>query len=109
MADSGTKVRITDYADAGPKTRIVIDYCARHQIVPREKDGDELPSWRGVSSSEVSDRIAAEFNVDISKGQPGFAWERLGAEVDVARAVAFLRDRREDFLDAGFEQLADWD
>lgn len=43
----------------------------------------------------------------LSERQPAFAWERLGANVDIAGAVAFLKDRREVFLDAGVEQMAD--
>ncbi|WP_152416115.1 hypothetical protein [Halococcus hamelinensis] len=110
MSNPETKRRITDYAEAGPKTRVVIDYCARHRLVPREKDAESLPStWQAVFSSEVRDRIAADFGVDLSERQPAFVWERLGANVDVASALTFLKNRREAFLEAGVEQLAEWE
>lgn len=110
MSDPETKRRITDYTEAGPKTRVVVDYCARYRLVPREKDAKSLPpTWQAVSSSEVRDRIAADFGVDLSERQPAFVWERLGANIDVASALTVLKNRREAFLDAGVEQLAEWE
>jgi hypothetical protein len=109
---SGPKItrRITNYTDASPKSRVVIDYCARHRLVPRKKDEDDLPSsWCAVSSCEVRDRIAADLDINLDERRPALVWEKLGANVDIASALSFLKNRHEEFLDEGFERASEWE
>ena len=102
-----TPKRITNYDDAGPKTQKVIDYCARHAIVPRKEDGLSLPHpWRGVSTGEVQAGLRDEFGEDFGNGTPLFAWQRLGADHDLDTALSLLENRREEFLEAGLRELS---
>lgn len=101
--------RITDYDAAAEKTQVAIDYCARHAVVPRQRDDDLLPEpWQGVSTERVREGIAEEFDLDVSTGIPTRTWQRLGADHDVDGALAVLKDRREAMLDAGLDELAAW-
>jgi hypothetical protein len=102
--------RWNSYSEAKPKSRLVIDYCARYRVVPRKYDGPKTPEgWRAVSRKEVREGIKKEFGESVSPSMAGWTWEALGANNDVEGAVAFLQERREDFLDAGLQELADWD
>ena len=113
---------IEDYSEATEKRKLVIDYCARYAVVPRKSDDSKLPApWEGVSSEEIQAGIKEEFGRDISKGMGTLTWEALGARGrenrgtvkvsghDVEEPLAFLQERREAFLDAGLDQLADWE
>lgn len=101
--------RITEYAAASEKAQIVIDYCARNQVVPRKSDDNKLPEpWRGVSSGDIKEGIEADFGIEVSNGVGTWTWQRLGADHDVDAAYSFLRDRREELLDAGLKELATW-
>jgi hypothetical protein len=101
--------RITEYEAAGEKTQVVIDYCARNRVVPRKSDDTALPTgWTGVSTETIQEGIKIAFGIDIATGTATYTWQRLGADYDVDAAVGFLRDRREELLDAGIDQLAAW-
>ncbi|WP_440764408.1 hypothetical protein [Natronorubrum sp. DTA7] len=101
--------RITDYYEAGTKTQIAIDYCARNKVVPRKSDNRYLPeSWKGIPSSEVQEGIEREFGVQVANGTGTYMWQRLGADHDLDAALKFLQDRREELLDAGVQELATW-
>jgi hypothetical protein len=102
--------RIEEYQEAGKKTRMVIDYCARYAVVPRKSDDSLLPDpWEGVSTEEIQEGVRREFGVDIGKGTATYTWQRLGADHDTQTALSTLQDRRKAFLDAGVKELAAWD
>ncbi|WP_226006034.1 hypothetical protein [Natrinema salinisoli] len=101
--------RITDYEDAGHKMQLVIDYCARHAVVPRKDDDPDLTEpWTGVSTETVQEGVRKEFGEDIGNGTATYTWQRLGADHDVNAALSFLKDRRKALLDTGLEELAAW-
>lgn len=112
---------IESYSETTENRQIVIDYCARYGVVPRQSDDSKLPSpWRGVSSEEIQAGVKEEFGLDISKGMGTLTWEALGARGkenrgtvrvsghDVEGPLAFLQERREELLDAGLDELAEW-
>jgi hypothetical protein len=113
---------IDSYKKTTEKRKIVIDYCARYAVVPRKSDDSELPApWRGVSSEEIQTGIKEKFGRDISKGMGTLTWENLGARGkenrgttqvsghDVEGPLAYLQQRRDELLDAGLHQLAEWE
>jgi hypothetical protein len=114
-------VPIESYSETTEKRQIVIDYCARYAVVPRKSDDPDLPApWRGVSSEEIQVGIKEKFGVEVSKGMGTLTWEALGARGtenrgtvrvsghDLEGPLVFLQERREEFLEAGLEQLAEW-
>lgn len=106
----GMTERVKDYRDAGEKMQMVIDYCARHAVVPRQANDPDLPDpWRGVSTEAVQEGVHQEFNREISTGQATYTWQRLGADNDLDSALAMLEERREALLDAGLRVLVAWD
>ena len=113
---------IESYSKATEKRKIVIDYCARYAVVPRKSDDSELPEpLKGVSSEEIQAGIKEKFGRDVSKGMGTLTWEALGARGkenrgtvrvsghDVEGPLKFLQERRQALLDAGLDQLAEWD
>lgn len=59
------------YREATEKQRLVIDYCAKHAVVPRKSDDPDLPEpWKGVSTEEIQKGVRDEFDGEMSK-----AWE----------------------------------
>ena len=113
---------IESYSDATEKRKLVIDYCARYAVVPRKSDDSDLPSpWKGVSSREIQAGIRDKFGREISEGMGTLTWEALGARGeenrgttqvsghDIEDPLAFLKERRETLLDAGLDQLAEWE
>lgn len=101
--------RITSYEEAGEQMQKVIDYCARHAVVPRQGDDAALPEpWTGVSTESVQEGVRDEFGADIGNGTATYTWQRLGADNDLDAAVSFLQDRREAFLETGFQELSAW-
>ncbi|MCT9094650.1 hypothetical protein [Haloarchaeobius sp. HME9146] len=113
---------IKSYSEATEKRKLVIDYCARYAVVPRKSDDSNLPEpWEGVSSEEIQAGIKEKFGRDVSKGMGTLTWEELGARGeenrgtvrvtghDVEEPLAFLQKRREELLDAGLRQLAEWE
>ena len=102
-----TYSRITDYNDAGEKMQKVIDYCARHAVVPRKSDDSKLPEpWTGVSTEKVQEGVRNEFGVEVGNGTATYTWQRLGADNDLDAALSFLEERRDAFLDAGLQRLS---
>ncbi|EMA23828.1 hypothetical protein [Haloarcula marismortui] len=112
---------IESYSETTENRKLVIDYCARHAVVPRKSDDSKLPApWDGVSSEEIQAGIKEEFGRDVSKGMGTLTWEALGARGekdrgtvkvsghDVEEPLAFLQERREAILDAGLDRLAEW-
>lgn len=113
---------IESYHETTEKRKLVIDYCARYAVVPRESDDPELPPpWEGVSSGEIQAGVKEKFGRDISTGMGTLTWEALGARGkqdrgtvqvsghDIEGPLEFLQERRETLLDAGLEQLAEWE
>lgn len=112
---------IQSYSEATEKRKIVIDYCARYAEVPRKSDDPDLPEpWKGVSTEKIQKGIKEKFGIDVSEGMGTLTWEALGARGkenrgtvnvsghDVEGPLAILQERREELLDAGLEQLAEW-
>lgn len=112
---------IKSYSGTTEKRQVVIDYCARYAVVPRKSDDSDLPApWRGASSEEIQAGIKEQFGVEVSNGMGTLTWEALGARGsqnrgtvrvsghDLEGPLAFLQKRREELLEAGIEQLAEW-
>lgn len=113
---------IESYSETTDKRKLVIDYCARYAVVPRDSDDSKLPEpWEGVSSEKIQNGIKEEFGRTVSRGMGTLTWEALGARGSVNRGtvkvsghdiegpLTFLQERREELLDAGLDQLAEWD
>lgn len=101
--------RFKEYAEAGAKSRMVIDYCARHAVVPRKSTDSDLPApWRGVSTEDVQKGVQQEFGEENGKGTATYTWQRLGADYDLDDVLSILQNQREAMRNTGLEELADW-
>lgn len=95
---------IESYGGATDKQKLVIDYCAKHAVVPRKSDDPDLPApWTGVSTQTIQEGVELEFDADISRGMGTWVWENLGAwddgtGYDVAEALSVLKERRKEIM-----------
>jgi len=100
---------INSYYEATEKQKLVIDYCAKHAVVPRKSDDPDLPEpWTGVSSEVIQEGIEIDFSREVSKGMGTWVWEKLGAwddgtGYDVNEALTVLQERREELVDTNTE------